>query len=209
MMPIGIDLLLLGLSCFCLFLLSRRNIHRKWLLLAFMAAWLNSFLLIGFSRVTQMVLGGVVVLIGALNTKDFFAFGQGASLSIPESVKPGLSARVRRILQAEQLAGALTSVTVLAVLVNTVELLCTAGFPAVYTQILTLQQLPWWTYYGYLGLYNVAYMLDDSVLLAIAVATLGRHKLQEREGRWLKLLSGLVMLGLGVVLLFKPHWLAG
>lgn len=176
---------------------------------AFMAAWLNIFLFIGFSRVTQMVLGGVAVLIGFLNTKDFFAFGQGASLSIPEAVKPGLYTRVRRILQAEQLAGALTSVTVLAVLVNTVELLCTAGLPAVYTQILTLQQLPWWTYYGYLGLYNVAYMLDDSVMLAIAVATLGRHKLQEREGRWLKLISGVVMLGLGVVLLFKPHWLAG
>jgi hypothetical protein len=176
---------------------------------AFMAAWLNIFLLIGFSRVTQVVLGSVALLIGALNTKDFFAFGQGASLAIPASMKPGLYTRVRRILQAEHLAGALVSVTVLAVLVNTVELLCTAGLPAVYTQILTLQQLPRWAYYGYLGLYNVAYMLDDSVMLAIAVATLGRHKLQEREGRWLKLLSGLVMLGLGVVLLFKPNWLAG
>lgn len=176
---------------------------------AFMAAWLNIFLLIGVSRVMQIVLGGVAVLIGFLNAKDFFAFGQGASLSIPEAAKPGLYARMRRILQAEHFAGALTSVTVLAVLVNTVELLCTAGLPAVYTQILTLQQLPWWAYYGYLGLYNVAYILDDSVLLVIAVVTLGRHKLQEREGRWLKLLSGLVMLGLGVVLLLKPEWLAG
>jgi hypothetical protein len=176
---------------------------------AFMAAWLNIFLLIGFSRVTQIVLGGVAVLIGVFNTKDFFAFGQGASLAIPAAMKPGLYARVRRIVQAEHLAGALVSVTVLAVLVNTVELLCTAGLPAVYTRILTLRQLPWWAYYGYLGLYNVAYMLDDSVMLAIAVATLGRHKLQEREGRWLKLLSGLVMFGLGVVLLFKPDWLAG
>lgn len=176
---------------------------------AFMAAWLNVFLLIGFSRVTQMVLGGVAVVIGALNTKDFFAFGQGVSLAIPAAAKPGLYARVRRILQAEHLAGALTGVTVLAVLVNTVELLCTAGLPAIYTQILTLQQLPWWAYYGYLGLYNVAYMLDDSLMLTIAVATLGHRKLQEREGRWLKLLSGLVMLGLGIMLLFKPAWLAG
>ncbi len=161
------------------------------------------------SRSPQVVLGGVAVVIGALNTKDFFAFGQGASLAIPAAAKPGLYARVRRILQAEHLAGALTGVTVLAVLVNTVELLCTAGLPAVYTQILTLRQLPWWAYYGYLGLYNVAYMLDDSLMLAVAVVTLGRHKLQEREGRWLKLLSGMVMLGLGIVLLFKPAWLAG
>jgi hypothetical protein len=158
---------------------------------------------------TQVVLGGVAVGIGALNTKDFFAFGQGVSLAIPAAAKPGLYARVRRILQAEHLAGALTGVTVLAVLVNTVELLCTAGLPAVYTQILTLQQLPWWAYYGYLGLYNVAYVLDDSVMLTIAVVTLGRRKLQEREGRWLKLLSGVVMLGLGITLLFKPTWLAG
>jgi hypothetical protein len=65
--------------------------------------------------------------------------------------------------------------------------------PAVYTQILTLQQLPWWEYYAYLGLYNVAYMLDDSIMLAMAMATLGQRKLQEQEGRWLKLMRGAVM----------------
>jgi threonine/homoserine/homoserine lactone efflux protein len=32
------------------------------------------------------------------------------------------------------------------------------------------------------------------------VITLSRHRLQEREGRWLKLISGLVMVGLGLYL---------
>jgi uncharacterized membrane protein HdeD (DUF308 family) len=53
----------------------------------------------------------------------------------------------------------------------------------------------------------MAYMFDDSVMLLIAVVTLGRRKLQEQEGRWLKLISGVVMLGLGIVLLAKPSWL--
>jgi hypothetical protein len=174
---------------------------------AFMAAWLNVFLLLGFSRTVQGLLGAVALLVGLVNTKDFFAFGRGMSLSIPESAKPGIYSRVRRIIQAEDIAGAMFSVIVLAVLVNMVELLCTAGFPAVYTHVLTQQQLSWWAYYGYLGLYNLAYMLDDSVLLLIAVVTLSRHKLQEREGRWLKLLSGFVMVALGMVLLVKPEWL--
>jgi hypothetical protein len=176
---------------------------------AFMAAWLNIFVLVGISRMTQVVLGGIALFIGAINVKDFFAFGRGISLSIPAVTRPGIYARVRHILAADNLAGALAGVVVLAVLVNTVELLCTAGFPAVYTRILTLRQLSWWAYYGYLGLYNVAYMFDDSLMLLIAVVTLGRRKLQEHEGRWLKLISGAVMMGLGATLMAMPEWLTG
>jgi glutaredoxin len=174
---------------------------------AFMAAWLNMFLVVGVSRTVQIGLGAIALCMGTVNVKDFFAWRQGFSLSIPESAKPGLYARIRRILQAEHLAGALAAVVVLAGLVNTIELLCTAGFPALYTQILTIQQLPTWQYYGYLGLYNLAYILDDGLMVTIAVVTLSRRKLQERAGRWLKLTSGLVMASLGAVLLLQPKWL--
>ena len=174
---------------------------------AFMAAWLNVFLLIGLSRAVQITLGCIAFFIGAVNVKDFFAWRHGLSLGIPDNAKPGLYTRVRRILQAEHLVGALAGVVVLAGLVNLVELLCTAGFPALYTQILTLQRLPMWEYYSYLGLYNLAYIFDDSLMVTIAVVTLGRRKLQERAGRWLKLTSGLVMAGLGAVLLLQPNWL--
>ncbi len=175
---------------------------------AFMAAWLNIFWIIGFSRSLQVVLGSLALLIGLFNLKDFLALGAGPSLSIPASAKPDIYARVRRIMQAENLAGALIGVVLLAALVNTVELLCTAGFPALYTHILVARELPWWGYYGYLGLYNLAYILDDAVMVTLAVVTLQHHKLQERAGRWLKLMSGLVILALGIILLAKPEWLA-
>ena len=173
----------------------------------FMAAWLNLFLAVGLSRVTQVLLGLVALAVGALNTKDFFAFERGPSLSIPERAKPGLYARTRRLLQQRALLPAMGGVVVLALLVNLVELACTAGLPAVYTQILTLRRLPRAAYYGYLALYNAAYVLDDAAMLGIAVVTLGRRKLQERAGRWLKLASGVVMLALGLLLLLRPAWL--
>ena len=37
--------------------------------------------------------------------------------------------------------------------------------------------------------------------------TLGRRKLQEKEGRWLKLISGLLIFALGLTMIFKPEWL--
>ena len=174
---------------------------------AFMAAWLNLFLLIGIVRPVQIILGVLALLIGVINIKDFFAFKKGVSLSIPESSKPGLYRRVREIVTAKYLTVALTGVVALAVVVNMVELLCTAGLPAVYTQILTLQDLPVWKNYSYLALYISAYMLDDAMLLTIVVATLSHRKLQEREGRWLKLISGIVILALALAMLFKPSWL--
>jgi glutaredoxin len=175
---------------------------------AFMAAWLNVFLLIGWSRTTQVLLACVAIGVGAIHLKDLFALGRGASLSIPEAAKPAIYRRVRDILRARSLAAALAGATVLAVLVNVVELLCTAGLPAIYTQVLTLRPLTTATYYGYLAIYNLAYMLDDAVMVTIVVVTLDRMKLQESAGRWLKGLSGALLLGLGLLLLFRPDLLA-
>jgi glutaredoxin len=174
---------------------------------AFMAAWLNVFLLVGYLRWVQVTLGLLAVFVGAVHVKDYFAFHKGISFSIPESAKPGIYARVRRIVTAENLTGAIVGASVLAVLVNIVELLCTAGLPALYTQVLTMRQLPAWQNYAYLTLYIAAYMADDTLAVTLATVTLGKHKMQEREGRWLKLVSGVVVLALGVVLLFKPEWL--
>ncbi len=206
-----------------LFLLSVLvNLHDRWKILAvagtfvvisglayfaFMAAWLNVFLFVGYLRAVQIALGVLALFVGSVHVKDFFAFHQGVSLSIPDSAKPGIYARVRGIVTAQHLWGALIGASVLAVLVNIIELLCTAGLPALYTQILMLQKLPAWENYLYLALYNVAYMFDDSVMVAVVVVTLGRRKLQQQQGRWLKLVSGLVIVLLGLVLLFKPAWL--
>jgi uncharacterized membrane protein HdeD (DUF308 family) len=70
-----------------------------------------------------------------------------------------------------------------------------------------LQELPQWKNYAYLALYIAAYMFDDTMLLIVAVVTLSHRKLQEQEGRWLKLISGLVILVLGLIMLFRPAWL--
>ena len=176
---------------------------------AFMATWLNVFLLVGLTREIQVGLGVVAVMAGMLAFKDVVAFRRGISLSIPDPVKPRLYARIGRIVRAPGLPAMMAGVAVLAVMVNSVELLCTAGLPAVYTQVLTSHALPTWQNYALLGLYQVFYMLDDTLMLIVAVTTLSAKRLQEREGRWLKLVSGAVLVALGGALIVQPellHW---
>jgi glutaredoxin len=169
---------------------------------AFMAAWLNLFFLIGISRQSEIVIAALAIIAATINFKDFLKLGPGVSLSIPTKVKPSIYARLRAILYAERMLPAILGAAVLAVLVQIVELLCTSGFPALYTRILTLHHLDNATYYVYLLLYNLMYLLDDVIVLGIGVVTLSHHRLQENEGRALKLLAATTMLGLGLYLIF-------
>jgi hypothetical protein len=174
---------------------------------AFMAAWLNVFLVVGMSAALRVTLGVVALAIGAFNVKDFVAWGRGFSFSIPAAAKPGLYARARAVLQAEALTASLVAVAALAVAVNLVELLCTAGLPAIFAAVLTQHDLDPSAHYAYLGLYILGYVADDSVMVTTAVIALGSRKLSENAGRWLKLLSGVVMLVLGAVIILRPQWL--
>ncbi len=174
----------------------------------FMTAWLGAFLALGSSRPLQAALGLLALAAAAIHLKDAWAPGRGPSLSIPESAKPGIYARVREIVTAQNLPAALAAACALAVGVNLVEMLCTAGLPAIYTQVLASHGLGFWERQGYLLLYIAAYMLDDALMTAAAVATLSTARLQERGGRILQLVSGAVLAALGLALLFKPAWLS-
>lgn len=173
----------------------------------FMAAWLNLFLVIEKVAFITLIAGFVSILIGAVNIKDFFAFKQGVSLSIPESAKPKLFDRMRRLVRSTSMLPVLAGTAVLAVAANSYELLCTAGFPMVYTRILTLNNLSPAGYYLYLGLYNLIYVIPMAVIVWTFAFTAGKRKLTEWQGRVLKLISGAMMFALGVVLLANPSLL--
>jgi len=174
---------------------------------AFMAAWLNLFrLLEGLAWVTAAA-AILAIAIGVINVKDFFAFKQGVSLTIPKSRLPKLYQRGRAVLSAGSLPAMLGATVVLGTAANFYELLCTAGFPMVYTRVLTLHALSDSAHYLYLALYNLVYVIPLLTIVLVVTFATGRRQLSERQGRLLKLVSGLMMLGLGLLLLLAPEHL--
>jgi len=170
----------------------------------FMAAWLNLFQLIGHMAWVTRGAGVVAIALAALNVKDFLWLRRGPSLSMSAGARQRLYQRTRGLLGAERLPALVLGSVALALAANTYELFCTAGLPMVFTRILTLRELAPVDYYLYLGLYNLVYILPLLAIVLAFVATLGSRKLAEREGRLLKLLSGVMMLELGLVLVFAP-----
>jgi hypothetical protein len=171
----------------------------------FMAAWLNVFLIAGELRVITFIAGLVALLVAVLNIKDYFWFKAGPSLSIPDSAKPGLFKRMREVVTEGNMGPMLVGTVLLAIVANSYELLCTAGFPMVYTLTLTkAHELTTWQYYAWLGVYNVIYVIPLLAIVVVFTKTMGARKLSESEGRVLKLISGFMMLGFALVLLLAP-----
>jgi thiol-disulfide isomerase/thioredoxin len=173
----------------------------------FMTAWLNVFLWVGELRLITLVAGLIAIFMAAINIKDYFWFKQGVSLSIPESAKPGLYQRMRNTVRSSNMPALIASTAFLAIAANSYELLCTAGFPMVYTRMLTLHDLSSTAYYGYLAAYNIIYVLPLLAIVVVFSFKFGARKLSEEEGRVLKLLSGTMMLLLGAVLVLVPDLL--
>ncbi|MFN0317397.1 MAG: hypothetical protein ACKVQA_20430 [Burkholderiales bacterium] len=85
---------------------------------------------------------------------------------------------------------------------------CSAGIPAVYTQVLALSKLPTWQYHAYLLLYILVFMLDDLIVFGAAMIAVEAASLGSRYVRWSHLVGGIVLLAIGAVLLLRPGWLS-
>ena len=173
----------------------------------FMAAWLNLFIYLGELRIITLLAGVVAVFVSLINIKDYFWFKKGLSLSLSDQAKPKLFERIRYLLRLDSIVTAVLATIILAVVANSYELLCTAGFPMVYTRILTLKALTVESYYLYLLLYNLIYIIPLLIIVVVFTVKLGSRKLSEREGMVLKLLSGVMMLMLGSLLVVAPQLL--
>jgi hypothetical protein len=75
----------------------------------------------------------------------------------------------------------------------------------VWTNILAQNGIEGAAFYSLLTLYMLIYLLDEVFVLAVAAWTMKTSRFEEKHGRMLKLIGGLVMLSLAVVMLVDPN----
>ena len=173
----------------------------------FMSAWLNLLLFIGFITAVRIIIGLVALGGGAYNLKDYFTNKESGCKVTGNDKRKVVFDRIKKAVHEKSFIIALLGIIVLAFAVNLVELICSAGLPAVYTQILTMSSLPTWQYYLYILIYIFFFMLDDLIIFFIAMFTLQLTGITTKYSRISRLVGGILMLAIGLILIFKPSWL--
>lgn len=171
----------------------------------FMAAWLNLILFLGFIVWIRILIGLLALVGGGYNLKEYFTNPEGACKVTGTEKRQKVFARLKDITQQKSFYLALVGIILLAFAVNLVELICSAGLPAVYTQVLALNNLAKWQYYLYIGLYIFIFMLDDLLVFFAAMITLQVTGITTKYTRYSHLIGGILMLIIGLLLIFKPE----
>jgi thiol-disulfide isomerase/thioredoxin len=199
------------------FLLGMENNKRRWVLgstfvaasalvyFLIMVAWLNLFLFLGFLFWVRLAIALVALGAGFYNLREYFTNPAGVCKVSTGGRRQKIFSKLQDFIKKESFWLALGGIIVLAFAVNVVELICSAGFPVVYLQILSLNPLPWWQYYAYILLYILIFMLDDLIVFFVAMITFQVTGMSSKYKRFSHLIGGVLMLLLGFLLIFKPE----
>ncbi len=163
---------------------------------------------VGYLKWIQIVVAVIAIVFGIVNLKDYFWYKEGLSFTISEKKKPGLYKNMRStVVTPRSIVGLIGSSAALAVGVSFIEFSCTAGFPVIWSNLVSANQISVVSYLLLLGLYMLIYLLDELVVFGVAVFTMQASHVEEKHGRVLKLVSGVIMLILGIVMVINPAWM--
>ncbi len=171
----------------------------------FIAGLFTVFRIVSFVGWIQVIVALMALFFGLVNIKDYFWYKEGLSFTIADSQKPGIFQKMRRVMDASQSFWGLAGATVvMSAGVSLVEFSCTAGFPVLWTNLLAAQNVSVLTFVLLLLLYLVIYQLDELGIFLVAVFSLKSSRLEEKHGRILKLVGGILMLTLAGVMIVNP-----
>jgi len=176
--------------------------------LLFMAAWLNVFRYIGFITPLRIAIALLALGAGVINCKELLFFRKGITLMIQEQHKGPLIRKIERMKEAtekESFPVLISSSIGLAAFSSLVELPCTAGFPIIYTGVLSGKMLEnSVSYYLYLVFYNLIYVTPLAIMILIFGYAFRGKQITKRQMQIIKFVGGLIMILLGIILLINP-----
>lgn len=201
-------------------LLGLEDERRMWLLggvflgttalmyFAVMAAWFNLVQFLGATGWLRMAIASLAIVAGLVFLRDYWTKPDAACKVVRPDGRRKIMVSIRRVVGRENLLWSLIGIAALAVGVNFIELACSAGVPAVFTQMLALNDLTNTAYYAYISLYVLVFMLDDVAIFATAMIALRISGLTTSYTRYSHLIGGLLLLTIGAIMLLRPELLS-
>lgn len=158
---------------------------------------------LNISHQLSWIVGILVIILGLLEIKDFFWYGQGISLRIPAK----RAKQIKKYMRHVTIPGSI----LLGIFVAAVELPCTGGPYLAITTLLAKIGFSWRVFW-LLVFYNFIFVLPLIVILFLVYFGVSAKKIKDwkdKQKKWMRLFMGLVMIALGVALILWANGTIG
>ena len=170
----------------------------------FMVAWLNITLFLGSIYWIRLMIACVALIGGLINIGSLMKKKDDGCNVVDDKKRKKIFTRIKKFTGEQKFILAIIGIMMLAISVNLVELLCSAGLPVVFTQILALNEVSKFGYFIYILIYIFFFMLDDIIVFVIAMFTLKLTGVSTKYTKVSHLIGGILMIIIGLLLIFNP-----
>lgn len=177
--------------------------------IVYFLAMLGISFILSFAMINKirMTIGFIALILGIYSIYKYIKTNKESGCEVVDDNKrKSLIKKMSKIKNSSTLIGALVGIIILAIGVNIIELTCSLGFPAIFSEILAINKVSGAAKISYLLVYVFMYMLDDLIIFTIAVLTYEVTAQSSKYGKIMKLIGGILMIIMGLLLVFKPEW---
>ena len=157
----------------------------------------------------KIVIAIFILIFGILNLRKYLKIRkeEAGCTVVDDKKRKNLISRMKKIVNNKSFMLSIIGVIVLGASVNLIEMACSLGFPLVFNEVLTVNNVVGVTRIIYLLIYIFFYMIDDIVVFAISMITLEATGITNKYNKLCTLISAIIMIIMGVLLILKPEWL--
>lgn len=150
-----------------------------------------------------------ILIAGIFNLRKYLKIRkeEAGCTIVDDKKRKKLITKMRNIIKSKSFGLALVGIIVLAGTVNLIEMACSLGFPVIFNEVLTVNNITGITKIIYLLIYIFFYMIDDMVVFSISMITLEATGITNKYNKLCTLISAIIMIIMGVLLIIKPEWL--
>lgn len=186
-----IGITFLGTSAFIYFLL--------------MLLWLDVTTILTSVVWIRCLIGLTAIVLGLYNLITSVRKKENGCNVVNDKKRNKIFFKIKKFTTEKSLFLALIGVITLAISVNIIELACSAGLPLIFTEILSLNNLPRIFEIIYIIIYVLFFLMDDLIIFIIAMLTLKVTGISTKYGKISKIVGGLILIIMGILLVFFPN----
>ncbi len=178
------------------------------LYLVLMMAWIN-IVDVFKSSLLLMITGIFALGFGGFNIYKFIQSKikkeDGCDVTSANQ-KRKLSKRIKEFIQKDNIWIAILGIAGVTIIVNLIEVACSAGWPAIYSNILVANRLTQGERLIYTLIYVLFFLIDDIIVFLIAIFSLRIKAFSNILTKYSHLIGGILMLIFGILMVFFPEF---